>query len=287
MEYRFRFEQARAALVRNQVTEVTAMIDDVVRDVDAMDGLADWRGEDRWSELAGLVSRLERLAGDLVPGKARWNDLRRHLSFGHSCDLSDIAVMDWPSLREEVQLSLYSDHEPLPVAVDDLTDLVKARPSGPVSSRLDWTQIDAAGFEGVVFELVRRTSGYENVNWLMKTNAADRGRVIEAYRVVRDPLTGVRRYRVIIQCKHWQQRSIGKGELIECIESVKPREPPLIDVLIIATTGRFSQDAIAIAEKHDRERTLPAIEPWPDSHLETLLPRRPSLAAQFKLRQPS
>jgi len=283
-EYRFRFDQARGTLVRSQVTDVTAMIDDVVRDVDAKDGLGDWRGEDRWSELAGLFARLERLVGDLVPGKARWNDLRRHLSFQHPVDLSDIAVMDWPSVREEVQLSLYGDREPLPVAVDDLADLVKARPTGAVTSRLDWARIDAEDFEGLVFELVRRAEGYENVNWLMKTNAADRGRDIEAYRVVRDPLAGVRRYRVIIQCKHWQERSIGRSDLIECIESVKLWEPPLIDVLIIATTGRFSQDAVAIAEKHDRERQLPAIEPWADSHLETLLSRRPSLAAQFRLR---
>ena len=88
---------------------------------------------------------------------------------------------------------------------------------------------------------------------------------------------------MIIQCKHWQ-RPIGRRELVDCVEAVKLWEPPLIDVLIVATTSRFSQDAVAIAEKHERERTLPMIEPWPDSHLETLLSRRPSLAAQFKLR---
>ena len=283
-EYRFRYEQARGALVRSQATDVTAMIDDVVRDIDARDGLGGWRGEDRWDELSGLVSRLDRLLGDLVPGKARWSALRRHLSFRDATDLSDIASMDWPSVREEVQLSLYGDREPLPVAVDDLADLVKARPTGPVSTRLDWARINAEDFERLVFELVRRTSGYENVNWLMKTNAADRGRDIEACRIVRDPLAGVRRYRVVIQCKHWQQRPVGRSDLIDCIESVKLWEPPLIDVLIVATTGRFSQDAVAIAEKHDRERVLPMIEQWPDSHLETLLSRRPSLAAQFKLR---
>lgn len=283
-EYRFRFDQARSALVRGQVTDVMAMMDDVVRDIDAKDGHGDWRGEDRWPELASLFSRLERLVGELVPGKARWNDLRRHLSFQHPVDLSDIAVMDWPSVREEVQLSLYGDREPLPVSVGDLADLVKARPTGPVSSRLDWARISAEDFEGLVFELVRRSEGYENVNWLMKTNAADRGRDIEAYRVVRDALAGVRRYRVIIQCKHWQERSIGRGDLIECVESVRLWEPPLIDVLIVATTGRFSQDAVALYEKYERERRLPAIEPWPDSHLETVLSRRPSLAAQFRLR---
>ncbi len=283
-EYRFRLEQARNALVRDQVTDVTAMIDEVVRDIDAEGGLGDWRGEDRWAELSSLFSRLQRLAGDLVPGKARWNDMRRHLSFQHPCDLSDIAVMDWPSVRTEVQTSLYSDSEPLPVAVDDLADLVRARPAGPVSARLDWARISAEDFEALIFELVRRTDGYENVNWLRKTSAADRGRDIEACRVVRDPLAGVRRYRVIIQCKHWQQRSAGRSDLIECAESVRLWEPPLIDELIVATTGRFSQDAVELAEKRNRERTIPAILPWPDSHLEALLSRKPSLAARFRLR---
>jgi hypothetical protein len=74
------------------------MIDDVVRDVDARDGLGDWQGEDRWDELSSLVSRLDRLLGDLAPGKARWSALRRHLSFRQATDLSDIASMDWPSV---------------------------------------------------------------------------------------------------------------------------------------------------------------------------------------------
>jgi restriction endonuclease len=246
--------------------------------------VGEWRGEDRWAELASLFSRIERLTGDLVPGKAGWNDMRRHLSFQQPCDISDIATMDWLSVRLEVQTSLYGDREPLPVAVDDLADLVRARPSGPVSTRLDWAKINDEDFEALIFELVRRTEGYENVNWLMKTNAADRGRDIEAYRVVRDPLAGVRRYRIIIQCRHWQRRSVGRSDLIDCAESVRLWEPALIDELIIATTGRFSQDAVELAEKRNRERAIPAILPWPNSHLEALLSRKPSLAAQFRLR---
>ena len=113
--------------------------------------------------------------GGLVPGKARWSALHRHLSFQQSNRLSDIASMDWPSVRQEVQYSLYGDREPLPVETDDLADLVRARPTGPVSTGLDWTRIDAEGFERLVFELVRNTAGDENVNWLMKTSAADRG----------------------------------------------------------------------------------------------------------------
>ncbi|MCZ7538137.1 MAG: hypothetical protein M5T61_20840 [Acidimicrobiia bacterium] len=96
--------------------------------------------------------------------------------------------MDWPSVKDEVEASLYDDREPIPVAVDDLGELVRARPTGPVSTRLDWKRLADDDFEGLVFALVRQASGYENVNWLMKTRAPDRGRDIEAYRVVSDPL---------------------------------------------------------------------------------------------------
>lgn len=283
-EYRFKFDRARRGLVRDHVMSVTDSIDAVLRDVMATGGLGEWSGEDRWEELGDLVSELDRLVGSLVPGKARWSDLRRHLRFAQSNDLSDIATIDWPSVRAEVEASLYDDREPLPVSVDDLGELVRGHPTGPVSTRLNWSRLSDEDFERLVFDLVRRTTGYENVNWLMKTKAADRGRDIEAYRVVSDPLAGTHRYRIIVQCKHWMQQSVGRTDLITCLESVKLWEPPLIDGLVIATTGRFSQDAVALAEKRNLERQFPAVELWPDSHLETLLSRRPSLAAGFHLR---
>lgn len=283
-KYRFKIDRARSSLVRNHVLDVMDKIDTVIGDVVASEGVGRWRTEDRWDELAGFVSELDRLVGNMVPGQARWNDLRRHLRFAQANDLTDIAAMDWPSVRAEVEANLYDDLEPIPVAVDDLGELVRSRPIGPVSTQLDWSILADEDFERLVFELVRQTPGYENVNWLMKTHAADRGRDIEAYRVVNDALAGVRRYRILIQCKHWLQRSVGRKELIECIESVKLWEPPLIDVVVVATTGRFSQDAVAVAEKRNHQREVPGVELWPDSHLETLLSRRPALVASFRLR---
>jgi hypothetical protein len=220
----------------------------------------------------------------MVPGAARWSDLRRHLRFAEPNDLGDIVNLDWPSVKEEVTRGLYDDREPVPVNVDDIGELARARPTGPVSTQIEWANLTAEDFERLLFELVRTAQGYENANWLMRTKAPDRGRDIEAYRVVTDPLAGSRRYRVIVQCKHWLDSSVGRDDLIKCAESVRLWEPPLIDVLIIATSGRFSQDAVALAEKRNQDRQLPAVELWPDSHLETVLARRPSLAASFGLR---
>lgn len=283
-EYRFRCDRSRRRIVRDHVMDVTSRIDEVLRDVTTLDGIGHWRGADRWVELHDLFSELDRLVGNMVPGHARWSDLRRHLHFAEPNDLSDIATIDWPSVRAEVEGNLYDDLEPIPVTVDDLGSLARTRPSGPVSTRLSWAKLTPDDFERLVFELIRQTKGYENVNWLMKPNAADRGRDIAADRVIHDDLIGVRRERVIVQCKHWQNRSVGRAELIECAESVKLWEPPSVDALIIATTGRFSQDAVSIAEKRNHERQVPRIDLWPESHLEALLSRRPALSANFGLR---
>jgi hypothetical protein len=283
-EYRHRLEQTRRNLVRGQVGEIVASIDAILRDVVRVEGRAEWRAEDRWGELTDMVSELDRLVGTLVTGRARWSDFHRHLRFAESTDLSDIEVMDWPSVKSEVESALYDDHEPVPVQVDDLGALARARPKGPVSVRLHWDRLSDVDFEGLIFELIRQAAGYENANWLMRTHAPDRGRDLEAHRVVEDPLAGTRRYRVIIQCKHWLTKSVGRSDLIDTAESVRLWEPPRVDVLVVATTGRFSSDAVAYAEKRNDERSVPHLELWSDSHLETLLSRRPGLAISYSLR---
>lgn len=135
-----------------------------------------------------------------------------------------------------------------------------------------------------MFELVRTADGYENTNWLMQSHAPDRGRDLETYRVVADVLSGTSRSRVIVQCKHWLSRSVNVKDLMVCLETVRLWEPPPIDVLIVATSGRFTQDAVAWVEKRRNERVVPIVEPWPESHIETLIARRPGIAAKFGLR---
>jgi hypothetical protein len=98
-EYRYRLNRARRSMVRRHVEDTVALIDAVLRDVHAEDGIGEWQGSSRWDELTDLVSRLDRLGGDTVPGQARWKDLRRHLRFAQANDLSDIKTMDWPSVR--------------------------------------------------------------------------------------------------------------------------------------------------------------------------------------------
>lgn len=281
-EYRVRLNRARKEVVRERVIEVVAEIDSMVgpvgKFVDAQPTTAEWE------HLSIRVAELDRLVARAVPGSARWTDLRRHLYFGADVDLRDIIHMDWPSVRAEVERHLYDDHEPLPVSVDDLGEMVRSRPRGPVSTRLRWDKLNDEDFESIVFELVRTADGYENTNWLMQSHAPDRGRDLETYRVVTDVLSGTNRSRVIVQCKHWLNRSLSVKDLVVCVETVQLWAPPLVEVLIVATSGRFTQDAVAWIEKRRNDRTLPIVEPWPESHIETLIARRPGIAARFGLR---
>jgi hypothetical protein len=67
-------------------------------------------------------------------------------------------------------------------------------------------------------------------------------------------------------------------------EQMKLWGNPPVDELIVATSGRFAQDAVKWAEAHNEAREHPFIVLWPESHLEFLLAARPDLMAEFKLR---
>lgn len=54
--------------------------------------------------------------------------------------------------------------------------------------------------------------------------------------------------------------------------------------IVIATSGRFTADAVTWAERHNAEGAVPFIDLWPDSQLETLLAQRPHIAAAHGLR---
>jgi hypothetical protein len=132
--------------------------------------------------------------------------------------------------------------------------------------------------------LISSETGYENPQWLMKTNAPDKGRDLSVYRVINDSLGGTIRHRVIIQCKHWLSKSIGPSDVATLKEQMKLWEPPRVDVHVIATSGRFTTDAVSIIEKHNQSDNALRIEMWPESHLEMLLASRPAIIGQYNLR---
>lgn len=286
-EYRYRLNEKRRELIRDALVAAIEKFDADLRLIRKEIGERE-RNEDvrspLWAELKKTTDQIEVLLGSSVQKPPRWNDLRRHLHFAMVGDLADIEEYNWPAVKEGLRKGLYGVYEALPVAATDLADLVAAKPTGPVITALEWENIDADAFERLVFSLISQVPGYENPEWLMRTNAPDRGRDLSVTRVIVDPLSGTFRQRTIIQCKHWLSASVSLPDVQHAVAQTELWNDPPVLVLIIATSGRFTTDAVQWIETRNHKGTLPRIEMWPESHLESLLAARPALIAQFNLR---
>lgn len=207
----------------------------------------------------------------------------RQLHFADTTDLQNIREHDWPECKKGLAELVYEESEPLPVAAVDLATIVAAKPSGPVSTALNWSALTDEGFERVVFELITNVAGYVNPEWLMETNAPDHGRDLSVTRIVADLLSGEQRQRVIVQCKLWK-RSISDTDIAATLTRILHWEPPKVDIVVFATSGRFTADGVRYVERNNDDRKVPRIEMWPNSRLEQLLAQRPHIAAAFGLR---
>jgi hypothetical protein len=284
--YGDRLRQKRRELVREPLIAVVAKIDQTLQKIRSEIGPSPSTHIDppHWPELVAEYKGLRVLLGENVPFKARWHEMGRHLGFGMIQDFNDIEKMDWPSVKVAVNSGLYGEKEPIPLQMADLADMVAAKPGGSVSQQLNWQSIDAHQFERLLYRLISSEPGYENPQWLMKTNAPDRGRDLSVSRVRNDGLSGTLRERVIIQCRHLQSGSIGVADVTLLREQMSLWGEPPVDVLVIATSGRFTADAVQWIEKRNHGKRSPMIEMWAESHLEGLLAARPSLIAEFGLR---
>lgn len=287
-EYRFRFNNMRRALIRDALSDLIDQIDADIRAVRAAVGPdAEPRLQlDRevWNSMREHMKQIEVLLGSSVKKPARWSDMMRHIHFGFVGDLHDIEAMDWPEVKGTLRKGLYGVNEAVPVQVEDLSTLVAARPTGPITTALAWPKIDDQTFERLIFTLISDTPGYENPEWLMQTRAPDRGRDLSVTRVIQDELSGTMRHRVVIQCKHWMSRSVSLSDVSSTKEQMALWPNPRVDVMIVATSGRFTADAVTWVEQHNGNGGLPRIEMWPESHLERLLAARPAIIAEFSLR---
>jgi hypothetical protein len=288
-EYKHQLAKSRRSLVRSRAQELVTEIDEVLAGVNDSSVPRDdtsMADNESWQHLVRAIGELERLlASDLVHTAERWGDFHRHLAFGQAVDFRDIAEFDWPSVRPDVEASLFGELEPVPVEVEDLGALASTQPMGPVSTELAWEVLDDEDFERLVFNLLLSATGYENPEWLLKTRAPDKGRDLSVYRVIADPLGDTRRERVILQCRHWLSKSLSVEECSTTVAQMALWEPPLVDVLTFATSGRFTADAVRWIETHNNAGKSPRIEMWPSTRLEAQLATRPTLIREFGLRK--
>jgi hypothetical protein len=286
--YRHQLNRKRRQLIRSVMSDVVSRVDDTLSSLRKRISKRPVANKavkyPDWERLKHEIEQIDSLLGDSLTRPRRWSDLRRHLSFGMMGDLLDILRLDWPEVKSGLEKGLYDDDEPLPVEVADLDVLASAQPKGQVITKLKWDSLGGEQFERLTFSLISAAQGYENPEWLIHTNAPDRGRDLSVYRVINDPLSGTMRSRVLIQCRHRLTKSVSPSDVVELKEQITIWEPPKVDVLIIATTGRFSSDAVATIERHNAGDRALKIEMWPESHLERLLAERPALIAEFGLR---
>ena len=285
-EYRYHFNRARRRAARERLQQLTTVVDKT------LEGLLDGVPRDSQERLEGpeveeliaAIAEIERLMGDAPQRRGRWGDLHRHMHFSQGHDWHDVLQFDWPSVRADVEAAELSDTDPLPVPDIDLGEAAAGELTGKATLALPWERLDDEGFERLLYDLLRDFPDYENVQWLMQTRAPDRGRDLSLDRVLRDSTGGVRNERVMVQAKHWLKRSVGPKDLADTMAGIELWEPPVIHGLIVATSGRFSADAVALAEKHNNNGSLPFVELWAENKLETLLAQKPYLAAAHGLR---
>ncbi|MFJ4320665.1 restriction endonuclease [Streptomyces lavendulae] len=187
-------------------------------------------------------------------------------------------------MRADVLSHALGDSDPLPVPDLDLGQAASGHLTGPATLALPWERLDDDGFERLLYDLLRSIPEHENVQWLMQTRAPDRGRDLSLDRVLRDGSGGVRTERVIVQAKHWRSRSVNAAAVSETATAGKLWSPPLVRGIVIATSGRFTADAVLWAERHNAEGAVPYIDLWPESRIETLLAQKPHIAAAHGLR---
>lgn len=289
-EYRIRFQTKRRELVRDRLLKRMGELDQVFARFDFRD--LGTRGEahaaiEAWKQLREAVDEIDTLLGS-SSRPAQWRTLQRQQRDVNvvqiSGELMKAASLVWPSVRASLSDGLYGEFDPIPVAATDLGEVVSERPTGPVSIRLNWSALDDEDFERLMYLLICEAEGYENVQWLQKTDAPDRGRDLSAEQVHADSLGSARRLRTIVQCKHWLSRSVSRSDVGDARDAMELWQPPRVDILVIATSGRFTVDAVAMVENHNQADKALTIEMWPESHLETLLAARPHLIGQFNLR---
>lgn len=286
--YKYEFNKKRRQLVADSVDALIDATDEILQKLsNEYKAETDFRksvDSESFSDLKGNISQIDTLLGS-APRPQRWTDLQRHLHFGLITDLNDIVRLDWPSIKSGLRKSVYGEKEPIPIEISDLGEVVRNRPKGPVLTKLNWDRLSNEDFERLIFVLISSEKGYENPEWLTSTNAPDRGRDLSVTRVQHDSLGGTTRQRILIQCKHWLSRSVSPSDVATLREQMRLWEPPRVDVHVIATTGRFTSDAVSLIEKQNHSDDALRIEMWPESHLERLLASRPRIIAEFSLRE--
>jgi hypothetical protein len=82
--------------------------------------------------------------------------------------------------------------------------------------------------------------------------------------------------------KHWKSKSVGHTEISDLISAAQLWTGP-VKLVIAATSGSFTDQAVLLADQHNFTRDGAYIDLWPASELEVMLAKYPSLIQDFGL----
>ncbi|MFE3588360.1 restriction endonuclease [Streptomyces niveus] len=284
--YRYRLDRARRRAARGRLEQLVSTVDAALPLAigSATGDRLELLDNEQTQKIETAIGEIARLLGEDAESIDRWWDLHRHMRFSQEQDWHDIIELDWPAVRAGIEAKALGESDPLPVPDIDLGQAASGKLTGAATLALPWERLDDDGFERLLYDLLRDIPEHQNVEWLMQTRAPDRGRDLSMDRVLHDGSGGVRTERVIVQAKHWRSRSVNAVAVSETATTGKLWGPPLVRGIVVATSGRFTADAVAWAERHNSEGTAPHIELWPEVRLETLLAQRPHIAAAHGLK---
>jgi hypothetical protein len=284
-EYRVRFNRKRRTLMNKTLHALVNLVDGEISIAAARKSRHQNRNQttNPYSDaLREYLIKIDVLLGSSVARPPNWDTLCQLTEFGRHESIQDVTNVLWPSVRLHL-IASFGEKVALPLNVNDLTQL---EPSSTLAIpiRLNWSTLTDESFERLIFAIFSNEPGYENLEWLTHTRASDRGRDLSVMYAFEDSLLGSRRSRVVIQCKHWQRKSVSLNEVVILREKMKSWRNPRVDILIIATSGRFTSEAVEAIERDNAGEGGLQIIMWPASRLEHLLAARPALIAEFKLR---
>jgi hypothetical protein len=284
-EYKFRLGKARRKAIRQRLTELVGVIDVSLPRI--IEGVPrDSRDRQEGAAVTAVMDALreiEALLGDTVQRTGRWGDMHRHIHFREGHDWHDIQEMDWPSVKTDIEAAGLHELDPLEVPLEDL-DSIAAGASGAITLGMPWEKLSADRVESLVYDLLRSYPHHRNTQWLTHTNAPDRGRDISFDRVLHEDTGTERVERVLVQVKHWTSKPVNVAELQTLLGQVQLWTPPPVHGLIVVTTGKFSIDAVDLAESRNRDGHLPRLDLWESARLESLVSQQPAIIGAYGLR---
>lgn len=288
-EYSSMIHKKRAEIAPPLLLDVFEEIEDLLarlKDTHLRKGLAGRQKIEDSSlpKLKEKVQDIEICLGENISLPERWADLKRHLAFGEIHDLEDIVGRDWPSVRRGILKKFFRREDIFLLEDESISEFRKLANHIASRNQFSWKDLSPKEFERLIFQMVSSPDiTYENAEFLMQTNAPDGGRDISVYRVYQDSLFGPVRHRAIIQCKHWLDKSLSVKDVSYLKDQLTLWEPPRVDILIIATTGYFSESAVRFMENHNQSSSSLRIEYWSIEKIKTIIDSRPYLLEKFRV----